>query len=308
MWKRKWFLMDEADAGEGGGAGAGVVEPAAAAPAADPAPASAEEGVNWSDFEDDDEGELGDGLTVEGDAEVVPPAGETPPVEAPAPAPAAVPPVDQTTPAPTPAAPAPVEPLQAAPAPAVPTATDAEYSAWRTQRLSQLEQVYAVDPDSAAALLTEPETVLPKLAAKVHMEVLENSMRAMQAMVPVMMQQVQQHTEINTRARNLFTSVNPDLVDPKFEPMIMELGASYRRVNQSAPPDEAARAIGNLVRAALGIASPQVAAPQTVQAAPRPAVAPFTPARGAGGGNAPSLPSNPYELLAMEMMNDEDNF
>ena len=268
----------------------------------EPASDSTESDVNWEGISDEFVAE-DSGLDVEGDVEVVveapaEPASSTEPAPAPAPAPAAA------EPAPTPA-PASTEPVT--PAPVAPSASPEDYAAWRNTRLTQLESVYALDQEAANAMLTEPETVLPKLAAKVHMEVLENSMRAMQAMVPVMMQQLQHHTATESRAKNLFTSVNPDLADPRYEPAIMQLGSVYRNVNQQASPEEAARAIGNLVRAALGIAAPAAgvgataAAPPQMQAAP----APFVPARGAGGGSAPPASSNPYEMLAMEFLNDD---
>lgn len=261
---------------------------------------STESDVNWEGIGDEFLAE-DQGLDIEGDVEVVEeapaaPAAPAEPAATPAPAPAAEPA----------AAPAPASTEPVAPAPVAPSASNEEYSAWRESRLSQLEQVYALDQEAANAMLTEPETVLPKLAAKVHMEVLENSMRAMQAMVPVMMQQIQHHTEVNSRAKNLFTSVNPDLADPRFEPAIMQLGTVYRNVNRNAPPEEAARAIGNLVRAALGIAAPAQgmasAAPQAPVQAP---AAPFAPARGAGGGSMPAAPSNPFEMLAQEFLNDD---
>lgn len=267
----------------------------------DPAPESTETDVNWegmsNEFAAEDEG-----LDVEGDVEVVEPAAPVEPAPTePAATPAATP--TAVEPAATPA-PASTEPV--APAPVAPTATNEEYSAWRQNRLTQLEQVYALDQEAANAMLTEPETVLPKLAAKVHMEVLENSMRAMQAMVPVMMQQVQHHAATESRAKSLFTTVNPDLADPRYEPAIMQLGSVYRNVNQQASPEEAARAIGNLVRAALGIAAPAQGQAPAAPRAPAPApAAPFAPARGAGGGAIPAAPSNPYEMLAQEMLNED---
>ena len=276
-------FMDEAGGAEDGGAGGGVP-----APAAEPAEASTEADVNWADMADaleaDDAGE--DQGQVEGDAEIV---GETPAVATPAvETPPVTPPVAETPPVtpPTPETPAP------------------DYTAWRTERLGQLEQQYALNEADAAALLTEPETVLPKLAAAVHMEVLESAMRGMQAMMPVLMQQVNQHTELNTRAKNLFTSINPDLADPQFEPAIMQLGQVYRNVNAKASPEEAARAIGNLVRSALGIAAPAVAAPSAPAASPV-APVPFTPARGGGSGNAPLPASNAFTQLANEFLQDD---
>lgn len=292
-----WRLMNEETGGEGSSS-AGVVSEGGVpeqAGAAEPAIVESDETVNWASVDDEIEA-----LDVEGDLEVVQPVAETPPVvETPA-TPISPTPTEET-PAQTPPA-ATTEPL---PTPVqAPSATPEEYATWRANRLTQLEGDYALDEASAAALLTEPETVLPKLAAKVHMEVLENAMRAVQAMVPVVVQQLNQHNDLNSKAKNLFTSVNPDLADPKFEPAIMQFGQVYRKVNPSSPPDEAARAIGSLVRAALGIAAPAASAPGPA-VAPVQAPVPFTPARGAGGASAPPVSMNPFEQLAAEFLKDD---
>ena len=285
--------------GEGNDLGGSTSFVESASAADEPASDSTESDVNWTDLADelvaDDASDVeGDEVVVDEPVKAEPAPTETPPT----PTPSSTEP--STTEAPTTPTP------QLAPPPA-PTASPDEYNSWRATRLTQLEQVYALDEEAANSMLTEPELVLPKLAAKVHMEVLENSMRAMQAMVPVMLQQVQYHTEIEGRAKNLFTSVNPDLADPRYEPAIMQLGSVYRNVNKDAPPEMAAAAIGNLVRAALGIAAPQARGgqqPAPVQQQVQSAVTPFSPARGAGGGNVPTTPSNPFEALAMEMEKD----
>lgn len=295
MFKRFYKMEAPADDGMDGAASSDDSAIPTSAGMDDTASDSTDDDVNWGDisseFESEDSAVEGDEVVVEDEAQApaAAPAEEPQPQAAPAPA--------------TESPPAPVAPPAMTPPPAA-TATTEEYSSWRANRMSQLEQVYALDQEAADAMLTDPETVLPKLAAKVHMEVLENSMRAMQAMVPVMMQQVQYHTEREGKAKNLFTSVNPDLADPRYEPAIMELGTVYRNVNKTAPPEVAAQAIGNLVRAALGIAAPGVAAPKPQQMV-QPAVAPFSPARGAGGGNVPVRSSNPFEALAAEMENED---
>lgn len=296
-WKR--IYLNAEDGGEGSFS-AGVVTEGGVP--SEPADTSTEDSVNWGDMAQE---LVNDDLGVEGDESVVETPEETPSEPAATPAPAATEPV--TPPASEPASqPTPVEPVST-PAPEVPMATAEQYTAWRNDRMGQLEQQYALDEASATALLTEPEKVLPKLAAKVHMEVLENAMRAMQAMVPVMVQQISTHTQVETKAKSLFTQVNPDLADPNLEPIIIKLGSAYREVNRTAPPDVAAKAIGNLVRAALGIAAPQQSVPATPAAPAAPApVVPFTPARGAGGASSPAgVPSNPYEALAMEFLNDD---
>lgn len=297
MWRNKFLRLQAEETGGETSSGAGPVmeelspgEPASEATADD---------VNWGDIAQDlvneDEGQFEGDETV---VEETPAAAPTTPTETPA-EPAT------TTPEPTPQ-PTKVE-EQVPLAPEVPTTTAEQYAAWRTDRLGQLEKLYALDEAAATAMLTEPETVLPKVAARLHIEVLENAMRAMQAMVPVMVQQLSHHTTVESKAKNMFTSINPDLADPKLEPVILELGAVYRNVNKTAPPEVAAQAIGNLVRAALGIAAPAGGAPSApVQQVPQgaPAVVPFSPARGAGGGQAPVTSSNPFEALAREMENE----
>lgn len=316
MWKRKfWFLCkpedDDGTSNGGGNSTSFVAEtPVVSTPAEDPI----ESDVNWAavadEFTTEDEGGI-----VEGDVQVVE---ETPePKVEPAAKPKAKaklenaepvvstePPVPQAPPvAPTPVTPAPAV-VAPAPAPAqAPAASPADYATWREGRVAELETQYAIDPDSANALLTEPETILPKLAAKVHMEVLESSMRAMQAMMPVMMQQITANTERNNSAKSLFTSVNPDLVDPQYEPAIMQLGQVFRNVNPTATPDEAARAIGALVRSALGIAPGVAVQPQ----APAPAYVPptpFTPSRGGPGGRNVGS-DNIFTTLAEEFLREE---
>ena len=291
-WMLRRFLAEATDGLEGGASVSSFVDEA---PAAEPVvEEESSETINWGEMAEaadrDDELE-GDEAVVEepAPAPATEAPTETPPTEAPA--------------AETPATPAaPVEPVPPTPAP---TTTPEDYAAWRSTKVSQLETAYALDEASAQALLTEPETVLPKLAAKVHMEVLENAMQAMQAMMPVMMQQIQQHSTVETQARNLFASINPDLTDPSFEPAIMQFGQVYRKVNPNAPAAEASRAIGNLVRAALGIAAPGPAAVAASAPAPE-APIPFTPARGAGGGRAPVPSGNPFEQLASEFLMDDD--
>jgi len=310
-WMLRRFLAEATDGLEGGASVSSFMDEAPAA--TDSVEESIDsDSINWGELaaahDRDDEGE-GDTVVVEAEPE---PAEEEPPApkkakkaeaasteEAPEPEPAPVVAETPPTPATTDV------PKEIVPPTPAPTTTPADYAAWRTAKVTQLESEYALDEASAQALLTEPELVLPKLAAKVHMEVLEHSMQAMQAMMPVMMQQIQQHTASETQARSLFASINPDLADPSYEAAIMQFGQVYRKVNPTAPAVEASKAIGNLVRAALGIVAP-MAEPPASQPAVAVAPTPFTPARGAGGGRAPVVSGNMFEQLATEFLMDED--
>ena len=256
---------------------------------------SEDSSVNWEDFISDSESEVeGDELVVETEAEGL--------------AVEAEPEVVKATP---PVAPPPVVPPQVAteappaPAPVDPAAQAESYRGWREAHLVELEKQYALNEADAVAALTDPEKVLPALAAKVHLSVMENSMRAVQAMLPTMLGQFQQGNDLNMRAKNLFVSENPDLADPQYEGAILQLGQVYRSMNRGAAPDVAARAIGSLVRAAFGLVQPS-AVGQTAPAQTFPAKTGFVPARGSGGSVRISPSSNVFEQMADEMLRDPD--
>jgi len=292
-WMLKRYLEEET-AGEGAASAGEVSSTETVEAGGEPA---GDESINWGGMSDDLDADDEASWTEGGETPI---EGATPPTETPAPAAA---PTEAPTPT-TPTSDTPVAPVEPVPVVETPAVAPTDYAAWKDQRIGELEKVYALDEASANAMLTEPEVVLPKLAAKMHMEVLENAMRAMQQMMPVMMQQVQQYSENESRAKNLFTAVNPDLTDPRLEPAIVQFGQVYRKVNPTANAEEASRAIGNLVRAALGIAAPSQGVQQPAPMMPQ-APAPFTPARGAGGGRAPVNSGNPFEQLASEFLADD---
>jgi len=285
----------------------------AAAPAAEEsAGESTDSSVNWSDIANelvqDEDGSAGP--TVEGDAEVVESAGEVPPLAAPAVPASVTAPVSAADVLPdAPVAPVAQQAASVVPptvtqpeAPKVEPSTQPDYATWRGEKMQDLaKNLYAVSDEDAAKLLTEPEVVLPQLAARMHMEVLENAMRAMQAMVPQVLRSVQSYEKVEQDARSVFHQANPDLADPQLEPAIFEMGKIYRKLNPTATPDVASIAIGNLVRASLGIAAPQpgAGAPPVLQTQVAPVI-PFTPTRGAaGGGLAPA--KSVWEQLAEDM-------
>lgn len=299
--------------------------------------------VNWHEVADaldtDDEG--GDGTpasTVEGDTEVVEPAGTIPAAPktaadlapAPAPAAAAAPaspaqPLTTSAPSGTPAAVVPATstpgepaapstgtpvppPAASAPEPAVPPV---DYEKWRGERLAVLEGSYKLSEDEAAQALTEPEVLLPKLMAKVHMSLLEQTMQGVQAYVPQLIRQVRVSDDTEARARQEFYSYNPDLNDPKYEAAVLQAGPAFRAVHKNATREQVLVGVGNMVRSMFGLPQPQTPGTTPMAAgtpAPAAPAAPFAPVRGGGSAAAGSKPApgNPFTELAESMMTDDD--
>lgn len=240
-----------------------------------------------------------DGSAHESDAgpepseEAVPPVEPTKveePVKAPEPTPAVEPPVPPE-PAKAP------EPAPAPEPPATPT-TPVDYAALRAAELERLEAAYAVPADQATALLTEPEVVLPKLAAKLHQDIMANVLAVMQAHLPQAIETVSTAKIRESEAKQEFYSVWPELKG--YEKQVLAAGAMFRQINPTAPKEAAVQAIGQLAMQALGLARTAASALIAPQA-PQQTSVPFTPAGGRTGNPPPPRPPTVWD----EMMNTE---
>lgn len=224
--------------------------------------------TDWSDVSDDG-----------GDTAVaVEPVADTP--TAPAPAPTTVTP--PATPAPAVAAEAtpPQAPqVQETPQVQQPAAAPVDLAALRQNYQTELTNYYALDQADAQRLQTEPELVLPSLAAKVHLEVLDAVMAQLPQRVTQMITHHAEATKRERQAEEEFFAPFPDLKGHR--DAVLRVGQMYRAANPKATKQEAITAIGNFVRQSLGIQPP--APVQTAPAVPNP----FVPAGSSGGGAAP---------------------
>lgn len=199
----------------------------------------------------------------------------------------------------------PVSPTVVTEAPVAPVVDQA---AEDVRILGDLEKAYSMTEEDALAFQTEPELVLPKLAAKLHMDIAKDVMNGLKSVMPEMIQQLSLRTAAEEKAKDTFYQANPDLNDPKLIPYIMQCGQLFRSVNKDAPADQAVILIGNMVRQALGmpalnqnsevqpVQTPATSVPQTV-AKPQP----FSPSRGGGGAAAPAAqPLSTWEQMATD--------
>lgn len=147
----------------------------------------------------------------------------------------------------------------------------------------ELEKSYQLTPEDADTALTQPEKVLPKLAANLHARVLQEVFQQVQVALPHMIEQVGRSTNTETQARNAFFEKWPQLNKPEYEKAIVAAGKMYRELNPKAPPDQAIAAIGELVSKTLGIDVGSSAT--TTTPAPR-GKGVFTPNRSTGGARA----------------------
>lgn len=317
-----------------------TTSPAANAPAAPPAaPAApsvddAGEEVSSVDWAKESEfvEEVDPGESIE---DPTPPVAPTPPAPIPAPvAPAQPPAAAAPAPAPAPAAPAapvvPAAPAAAAPAtapapapapaappapvPAAPAETAEQQAARQKaereatekaakEQFDSLVSSYALPEDLATKLQTEPEKVLPWLAAKVHESVVNRVTELMHGQLPSMIKTMQGVERAEAEAKKAFYDRWPALA--AHEETVKRAGMMFRQLNPSAPPDKAIEAIGKMVCESLGLPIAGVPGAQP----PAPPVASPAPYRPTGGGGAPAgapPQDNLFTQLAEEMLQDGD--
>lgn len=253
--------------------------------------------VDWEKVSDESD---------ESDGRAEPEYAEPDPATAPTPVPAIEPAEVEPVVAPV-AEPVKIEPPVVPPVAPVEPAKHIDFAAEETRIRGELEKMYAVSEEEALAFQTEPELVLPKIAANLHMQITKDVLAGIQSVMPQLIQRVQHVSAAETQAKDMFFVANPDLAKPELEEAIFQCGKLFRQVNPNAPADVAAKRIGDMVRQALGVnasvaqteqpAAASTAAP--VQSAPR--IVPFSPTR--GGGNPPAVkPLSEWEQLA----NDDD--
>lgn len=301
MLTRLAMLSDEATPSE-------TPAPAGGAPTAPAGPASSD--VNWESESSQE--------THEPEAPAAPatPPAVVPPVAAPAapatpatpPAPAA--PVVPATPAAAPQAP--VQPVDEAAPPVQPEApvqpqTPEQRAELRNKEIERLVGAYALNAEDSAAILTSPETVVPKMLANLHVNVCDSIIGAIMSRMPDAVQTIMESGRAAREAEDAFYSAWPALKDAKYKTVVGNAIQAYRALNPRAQRDEMIRAAGlnAMIYSRLPI-PPELLAPQPLSqpATPQPSFSPAAPAAG-HGSPAPTKSTNPFVLLNEEL--DEED-
>lgn len=190
-----------------------------------------------------------------------------------------------------------VEPVPAEPAvvpelpeaPAAPAMTVEEVDAAREGFRAALEKHYAFSEEDTLAIQTEPEKILPKMAARLHQEVMDNVMQQVYRIMPNVVQGLQKDTAREEQAKGEFYGAWPQLKGQ--EDKVLRMGAMFRQLNPGASAQEAIQQIGKLTMLALGQEVPAVA--QGAREVPAPKFQPAAPGRVA----APASAKNEWQEL-----------
>lgn len=193
-----------------------------------------------------------------------------------------------------------VQPQEASEPAPQPANTAEQLQAYR----ESLSQEYAISEDDALALVTNPEQVLPKLAANVHMRVMEDVVRHVQqalAQVPVMLQAHVARAQAEDRAKQEFYGEWPGLAE--HHDTVVSNATLIRQAHPKATKQQVIEMAGVMTAMALGLDPMSVRRQGQPRMAPvqQPAMRPTGMTPTAQGGATQS--DNLFESFAEEDLN-----
>jgi hypothetical protein len=177
-----------------------------------------------------------------------------------------------------------------------------QHTAQRQQAIDQLAQNYTLDQTQVEAFAVNPEEVLPKLAAELHMTVIEQVLPLVARMIPQQVQNIQQRVSSTQADEDTFFAAYPEL--KTHEAQVLQFAGIWRQMNPTASVEEATKAIGEHMQIALGLHSAQ----QT----PTPPAEPTAPTPTPPAGSAPRIgiqkppPKSDMENFIEEVLADEE--
>lgn len=179
------------------------------------------------------------------------------------------------------------------------------------EAFNSLKEFYKLPDEMAARLATEPEVVLPELAARVHQAVARGVLNVMHQSLPKVIEQVQAVAQAEEKSKEAFFSRWPGLKG--HEKQVIQVGKMYRQMNPNAKPEQAIEKIGRVVLAAIGLTEEQAtagaaaAAPGTTRPAAATKPASFRPAA-TQGAPAPAAPpsDNIFTQMAEEFLQEDE--
>jgi len=161
----------------------------------------------------------------------------------------------------------------------------------RNEAIQRIAQRFSFTDEEREALREEPDRVLPSLAARLQVETYEMVLAALHSVLPTLIGQAIQGHQVAQTTHSKFLERWPELRDPRYEPVIREVAAQYRKAFPDATPEDAIEDVGRMVMRKLGIKpkSPEQKARPT-----SPSPRSYVPAgRGAASSSQPARKPEP---------------
>lgn len=136
--------------------------------------------------------------------------------------------------------------------------TAAKQTEYRNTMIEQLaSQAYALDEDTAAQIMHEPEKVLPKLLAQMHVNIMEASLAGIGSALPIMIDQVSTVKTSAEKYRRDFYSQFSSLDKPEYHDGVRQLAMALRAQDPNADPKTFMKKLGVAASVTFGVPLPK---------------------------------------------------
>lgn len=114
----------------------------------------------------------------------------------------------------------------------------------REDARSKLTEQFKLTEEQADNLISDPNTVLPQLAADLYLDLFDSMMQGLQTQVPAMIQNYQRQQEVRQAADKAFYGAWPQLAKPEYRQVIDRIASTYQQLNPTADAEKAVKEIG----------------------------------------------------------------
>lgn len=162
---------------------------------------------------------------------------------------------------------------------------------------SELEKTYNLSDEDADVFATDPQAVIPKLMANMHMQITQQLLQIVSQALPQQISATTARVQNSEKLSNDFGTMFPDLkgTDPKV--MQTAVGLVKQQMPADATMEEKMQRTGQLIYAMTGKAAP---APQAKGTPPARRSKPHTPAKGSQSAPPTPQPKGKMEALFSE--------
>lgn len=165
----------------------------------------------------------------------------------------------------------------------------------------QLEKTFAISDEDATLVMSQPEKVLPRLMSNAAIMMFDMVQQNIQAELPKLVTQINQHQSGEAEAREAFFGVHPSLKSVKdIDSKIIEAAGVVRKLQPNLKTDQMIQRTGDVIKSMLDIKEAKAPSEKKPKA-PKP-LKPHTP------GNVSSIRNPPAETAKpsadQELIND----
>jgi len=186
--------------------------------------------------------------------------------------------------------------------------TEQQRQAARANALPQLEALYKPSEAEARDLEDNPAEVLPKMFARMHMDLTETVINSVVRQIPVLMQRANSKKEATSSVEKVFFDRWKELDTPEGRKTVNSYRKVFLQTNPGMTKGEYVNTVGAAAMVAMRLPIPGMApeAPAAEPSGRKRVTSPALPGSSSANRSTERVSDNPFDALAMEIEDFED--